>query len=209
MARAFWPLRFASRSEVGGPDREAPGVRPCRAAAHGHRTSGCDLPLRPLPRRNAGGRFPRAWSRRPNMASGCGRRAVYLNVQQLLPEDRTAQALSDLFDAPLICPASLVAWVGKKAQALRQVHQHIGVRVAEAKVRHPRVEEPRGRSFASPANCNGCTRLRAWPSPSIAPAKNAAPSQKICPEDSARKICPQASSCTTTSCLSSLTSTCP
>src|SRR5258707_171330 len=62
--------------------------------------------------------------------------AIYLNVQQLLPEDRTAQALSDLFDAPLICPASIVAWVGKKAQALRQVYQHIGVRVAEAKVRH-------------------------------------------------------------------------
>jgi transposase len=62
--------------------------------------------------------------------------AVYLNVQQLLPEDRTAQALSDLFDAPLICPASIVAWVEKKAQALRQVYQHIGVRVAEAKVRH-------------------------------------------------------------------------
>jgi transposase len=62
--------------------------------------------------------------------------AVYLNVQQLLPEDRTAQALSDLFDAPLICPASIVAWVGKKAQELRQVYQQIGERVAEAKVRH-------------------------------------------------------------------------
>src|SRR5271165_1261555 len=36
--------------------------------------------------------------------------AVYLNVQQLIPEDRTAQALSDLFGAPLICPASIVAW---------------------------------------------------------------------------------------------------
>jgi transposase len=119
--------------------------------------------------------------------------AVYLNVQQLLPEDRTAQALSDLFDAPLICPASIVAWVGKKAQALRQVYQHIGVRVAEPKVRH--LDDPSAmlkRGFASPANCNGCTRLRAWPSPSIAPAKNAAPS---------RKICTEASSCTTTSCL--------
>ena len=38
--------------------------------------------------------------------------AVYLNVQQLIPEDRVAQALSDLFGAPLICPASVVAWVG-------------------------------------------------------------------------------------------------
>jgi transposase len=62
--------------------------------------------------------------------------AIYLNVQQLIPEDRAAQALSDLFGAPLICSASIVAWVGKKAQELRQVYQHIGARVAEAKVRH-------------------------------------------------------------------------
>ena len=62
--------------------------------------------------------------------------AIYLNIQQLIPEDRTAQALSDLIGAPLICPASIVAWVGKKAQELQQVYQRIGERVAEAKVRH-------------------------------------------------------------------------
>ena len=62
--------------------------------------------------------------------------AIYLNVQQLIPEDRTAQALSDLFGAPPICPASIVAWVGKKAHELRCVYQRIGERVAEAKVRH-------------------------------------------------------------------------
>src|SRR5271166_653114 len=62
--------------------------------------------------------------------------AVYLNIQQLIPEDRTAQALSDLFGAPLICSASIVAWVGKKAQELQQVYEFIGERVAEAKVRH-------------------------------------------------------------------------
>ena len=62
--------------------------------------------------------------------------AVYLNIQQLIPEDRTAQALSDLFGAPLICPASVVAWVGKKAQELRPVYAFIGERVAKAKVRH-------------------------------------------------------------------------
>jgi transposase len=62
--------------------------------------------------------------------------AIYLNIQQLLPEDRTAQALSDLFGAPLICPASLVAWVASKAHDLRQVYTFIGARVAEAKVRH-------------------------------------------------------------------------
>jgi len=62
--------------------------------------------------------------------------AVYLNVQQLIPEDRTAQALSDLFGAPLICPASIVAWVRKKAEDLQQVYARIGERVAEVKVRH-------------------------------------------------------------------------
>ena len=62
--------------------------------------------------------------------------AIYLNIPQLIPEDRTAQALSDLFGAPRICPASIVAWVGKKAHALGRVYQRIGERVAEAKVRH-------------------------------------------------------------------------
>ena len=61
--------------------------------------------------------------------------AIYLNVQQLIPEDRAAQALSDLFGAPLICPASIVAWVGKKARELGQVYEAIGQRVAEAGVR--------------------------------------------------------------------------
>jgi transposase len=62
--------------------------------------------------------------------------AIYLNVQQLVPEDRTAQALSDLFGAPRVCPASVVAWIGKKDRELREVHARIGERVAEAKVRH-------------------------------------------------------------------------
>jgi transposase len=62
--------------------------------------------------------------------------AIYLNIHQLIPEDRAAQALSDLFGAPLICPASVVAWVGKKARALGLVYKAIGERVAEAKVRH-------------------------------------------------------------------------
>jgi len=36
--------------------------------------------------------------------------AIYLNIQQLVPEDRTARALSDLFGAPSICPASVTNW---------------------------------------------------------------------------------------------------
>jgi transposase len=62
--------------------------------------------------------------------------AIYLNSQQLVPEDRTAQALSDLFGAPSLCPASVVAWVGRKDEALKPVYESIGERVAEAKVRH-------------------------------------------------------------------------
>ena len=62
--------------------------------------------------------------------------AIYLNVQQLIPEDRAAQALKDVFGAPLICPASVVAWVGKKAQELSPVYEAIGQRLAKAAVRH-------------------------------------------------------------------------
>lgn len=62
--------------------------------------------------------------------------AIYLNVHQLLPEDRAAQALSDLFGAPRLCPASLTAWVGRRALDLERVHARIGARLAEAKVRH-------------------------------------------------------------------------
>ena len=62
--------------------------------------------------------------------------AVYLNIQQLLPEDRTAQTLSDLIGAPHVCPASLAAWARKKAAHLDGVYRAIEGRVAEAKVRH-------------------------------------------------------------------------
>jgi transposase len=62
--------------------------------------------------------------------------AVYLNVQQLIPEDRTAQAMSDVFGAPHLSAASVVGWVGKKAEQLTPVHQGVGERVAAAKVRH-------------------------------------------------------------------------
>ena len=48
-------LRFVSRCEVGDRDREAAGVRYSRAPVAGHGTSGHDLPLRALPRRDEGG----------------------------------------------------------------------------------------------------------------------------------------------------------
>jgi transposase len=62
--------------------------------------------------------------------------AVYLNVQQMIPEDRTAQAMSDIFGAPPICSASIVSWVKKKAEELTPIYERIGERVAGEKVRH-------------------------------------------------------------------------
>ena len=75
-----------------------------------------------------------------------------MNVQQLIPEDRTAQALSDLFDAPTFCPGSVVGLVGKKDEELQPVYERIGERVAAAKVCH--LEET---GYRAPASCNGCT----------------------------------------------------
>jgi transposase len=62
--------------------------------------------------------------------------AVYLNVQQLIPEDRVAQTMSDLFGSPLLCPASLTAWVSAKAAALGAVTARIAELAAVAPVRH-------------------------------------------------------------------------
>ena len=61
--------------------------------------------------------------------------AVYLHSQQLVPEERVAQILQDLFDATLACGASVAAWVGRKAEALEPVYHAIGAQVAQAKVR--------------------------------------------------------------------------
>ncbi len=62
--------------------------------------------------------------------------AVYLNVQQLIPEDRVCEVMADLFAAPRMCPASLVSWAAKTAQALGGVMEHIARGVATAAVRH-------------------------------------------------------------------------
>jgi transposase len=61
--------------------------------------------------------------------------AIYLNIQQLIPEDRVAQTMHDLFDAPFLCPASLTAWVSGKAQAFEPVAAEIAALAAQASVR--------------------------------------------------------------------------
>ena len=87
--------------------------------------------------------------------------AVYLNVQQLIPEDRVAQTMNDLFGAPLLCPASLTAWVIDKAEAFAAVTARIAELAAVAPVRH--LDDPSTRlrtGSASQAGCNGCTPSR-------------------------------------------------
>ena len=61
--------------------------------------------------------------------------AVYLNTQQLVPEERTAQILEDLFGAAAACGASVASWVRRKAEALEPVWRGIGACVAAAPVR--------------------------------------------------------------------------
>jgi transposase len=62
--------------------------------------------------------------------------AVYLNVQQLIPEDRVAQAMADLFGAARLCPDSVVAWGKRKAEEFEPVAARIAALVAQAPVRH-------------------------------------------------------------------------
>ena len=59
---------------------------------------------------------------------------VYLNAQQLVPEERTAQVLQDLFGAAA-CGATVAGWVRCKAEALASVYRSIGECVAAAPVR--------------------------------------------------------------------------
>ena len=58
--------------------------------------------------------------------------AVYLNAQQLIPEDRVAEAMGDLFGASSLCPASIVAWGTKKAEELRAFVERIAAQTAAA-----------------------------------------------------------------------------
>jgi transposase len=61
--------------------------------------------------------------------------AVYLHAQQLIPEDRTAEALSDLFGAPGLCAASVAEWTRARAQALAPVVERIEALIRVGRVR--------------------------------------------------------------------------
>ena len=62
--------------------------------------------------------------------------AVYLNGQQLIPEDRVAEVMGDLFGAGLLCPASVASWSAAKAEELKPFVDHIAALVDRAPVRH-------------------------------------------------------------------------
>jgi transposase len=62
--------------------------------------------------------------------------AIYLNAQQLIPEDRVAETMGDLFGAGLLCPASVASWSMAKAEELTPVVDHIAALVDRAPVRH-------------------------------------------------------------------------
>ncbi|QQR70028.1 MAG: IS66 family transposase [Alphaproteobacteria bacterium] len=62
--------------------------------------------------------------------------AVYLNAQQLIPEDRAAEVMNDVFGAKGLCPDSIVAWGKAKAAALQPFVEHIRKLLDAAPVRH-------------------------------------------------------------------------
>ena len=81
--------------------------------------------------------------------------AVYLNVQQLLPEDRVAQTMADLFGAARLCPDSVVAWGSRKAEDAelqRRASPRLSRELACAISTKP--------AFASSARANGCKQPR-------------------------------------------------
>jgi transposase len=60
---------------------------------------------------------------------------VYLHAQPLIPEERTAETLADLFGVASICSASVMDWVRRKADALAPAAGRIGALAAAARVR--------------------------------------------------------------------------
>ena len=62
--------------------------------------------------------------------------AIYLSAQHLIPEDRLADAMGDLFGADLLCPASIVTWSTAKAEELKPFVDHIAALTDCAAVRH-------------------------------------------------------------------------
>ena len=142
------------------------GLRPIDGAGHGDAAS-LDLPAKLIEvtehRRfiyacaGCGGRTGAAFPAGVEAPAQYGERlraaAVYLHLQPLIPEERTAETLADLFGVPSICSASVMDWVRRKANALAPAAARIGALVAAARGRC--LDET---GSGSPAKRNGCTR---------------------------------------------------
>lgn len=62
--------------------------------------------------------------------------AIYLNAQQLIPEDRVGEVMKDLLGAGSLCPASVAAWCAAKAAAFGPVVARITDLLTGAPVRN-------------------------------------------------------------------------
>ena len=91
-------LRLEPQPSRGERPRAASDVRSAGAADRGHRASRSGLFLRPLRRADPGG-FPNGREGPAQYGERVRAGAVYLHAQQLIPEDRTAETLGDLFGA--------------------------------------------------------------------------------------------------------------
>ena len=79
--------------------------------------------------------FPPGVSATAQYGARLGAAAVYLNVQQLIPEGRVAHTLADLFGAVRFCPDSLADWVERKPRAFEPVFARIAALALAAPVR--------------------------------------------------------------------------
>lgn len=89
--------------------------------------AGCGKPTR--------ARFPEGVTGPAQYGERVRAAAVYLHAQQLIPEDRTAEALADLFGARRLCAASVAQWTRRQAAGLAPVAERIGALIRAARVR--------------------------------------------------------------------------
>ena len=80
--------------------------------------------------------FPAAVPWHVQYGAGLRATAIYLNAQQLIPEDRVGDILRDLFGAGTVCPARIAKWGAEKADELAPVEAQITALVAQTRVRH-------------------------------------------------------------------------
>ena len=95
-----------------------------------------DISKRPACGKTTKAAFPEGVNAPTQYGSRIKAAAVYFNVQQLIPEDRTADIMTDLFGAPTLCPASITAWADRKAKDFEPVVEAIKQRLKQNAVRH-------------------------------------------------------------------------